>query len=135
MGKATFARSDDMTVLTTSGLVTVTDSAGVEVKVLHRARYEFGGGIVLSLTGNLFKNKVNYNSQLELFSNYVQNPQNVDVTWWATIKFLIYKNISADMRFDLVFDDDKKATDKDGTVRGAKVQVKNYWGVSLFYQF
>ncbi|MDR1866447.1 MAG: DUF3078 domain-containing protein [Bacteroidales bacterium] len=136
MGKATFARSDDQQVLSNAGLMKKEqDENGADIMVPHKSRYEFGGGIVVNVKGNALKNKISYNSQLELFSNYVQQPENIDVTFWATMKFLIYKNISADLRFDLIYDDDKKTTDDDGTARGAKLQLKNYFGASLFYQF
>ncbi|MDR1668059.1 MAG: DUF3078 domain-containing protein [Bacteroidales bacterium] len=136
MGKATYARSDDMVVLSNAGLVTTEkDSTGADVKIPHKSRYELGGGLITSLKGNIFKNKLSYNTQVELFSNYAEQPENLDVTWWITAKYLIYKNISFDLRFDLLFDNDKKPTDENGQLRGAKVQIKNYVGASLFYQF
>jgi hypothetical protein len=136
MGKATFANADDIIVLSNAGLVTTEkDATGADVKIPSHSRYELGGGLVISMTGNIFKNKLSYNTQMELFSNYTQHPENIDVTWWVTAKYKIYKNISADIRFDLLFDDDKKPTDENGQLRGAKVQMKSYAGVSVFYQF
>ena len=137
MGKATFARSDDVEVLSNAGLVeTVKDESGNDVKVTRKSRYEFGGGMLFNLNGNLLKNKVSYSSQLELFSNYAKNPQNVDITWALQAKILIYKNISADLRLDIKYDDDQKTIDEETKAqRGAKVQVKNYIGVGLFYEF
>ncbi|MDR3094133.1 MAG: DUF3078 domain-containing protein [Bacteroidales bacterium] len=136
MGKATFARADDIVVLSNAGLVTTEkDASGADVKVPRHSRYEFGGGLEVNLNGTVFKNKLSYSSQIVLFSNYAQHPENVDITWWVTAKYKIYKNISADIRFDLLFDDDKKPTDENGQLRGAKVQMKSYAGVSVFYQF
>ncbi|MDR1672046.1 MAG: DUF3078 domain-containing protein [Bacteroidales bacterium] len=136
MGKATFARSDDLHVLSNAGLLKKEkDASGTDIMKPYKSRYEFGGGIITKLSGNVLKNKIAYNSQLELFSNYAQKPQNIDINWWFTVKYLIYKNISADIRFDLLFDDDTKITDENGQLRGAKMQVKNYLGASLFYQF
>ncbi len=136
MGKATFARSDDMNVLANAGLVkTGKDETGKDIQVPHKSRYEFGGGILLNLNGNIIKDRVTYTSQVELFSNYVNKPQNVDVTWAFQAKILIYKNISADLRFDLKYDDDQKTIDENGKPGGPKIQIKNYIGVGLFYQF
>ena len=135
MGKATFARSNDMTVLSNAGLVKKEkDADGNDILVPRKPHYEFGGGMLINLNGNLFKNKVAYSSQLELFSNYAEKPQNVDVNWFFQSKILIYKNISADLRFDLKYDDDQKSTDKDGVMGGAKVQIKSYFGMGLSYQ-
>jgi hypothetical protein len=144
MGKATYASSNSMDVLAASGLVTTEkDESGADIKVPHHSRYEFGGGLQLRLNGNLFKNKISYSSQVELFSNYAQKPDNVDVFWTLQTKIMLYKNITADLRFDLKYDDDQKTIVKeqqpDGTsvnvTRGAKIQMKNYIGVGLFYQF
>jgi hypothetical protein len=77
-------------------------------------------------------------NRLQLFTNYIHNPQNVDVDWEmiATAKL----NWFTDVRFNthLVFDDDTK-TDKresDGTVKKtARIQFKEMLGFSLFFRF
>ena len=136
MGKTTIVNSGDMTVLSNAGMVTVEkDETGKEIKVPHRSRHEFGGGALLSLNGNLFKNKVTYNSQVDLFSNYMQKPENIDIYWTLQTKIFLYKNISADIRLDLKYDDDQKSIGDDGTLGGPKIQVKNFLGLGLFYQF
>jgi len=136
MGKATYVNSGDMTVLATAGMLTTEkDETGADIMIPHRSRHEFGGGALLSFKGNLFKNKVSYNSQVELFSNYVQKPENVDVLWTFQTKVLLYKNITGDFRLDLKYDDDQKTVKADGSLGGAKVQLKYFTGVGLFYQF
>ena len=136
MGKVTYANSDNMDVLTYAGLVTTEkDANGTDVIIPHSSRYEFGGGALWSLNGNLFTNKVSYSSQVEIFSNYMQSPENIDVFWTLQTKILLYKNITADLRLDLKYDDDQKTTKEDGSLGGAKTQIKNYLGVGLFYQF
>ena len=136
MGKATYVNSGDMNILATAGMVTVEkDENGYDIQIPHRSRHEFGGGALLSFNGNLFNNKVSYNSQVDLFSNYVQNPENVDIYWTFHSKILLYKNISADIRLELKYDDDQKTVNDDGSLGGAKTQIKNYFGVGLFYQF
>jgi hypothetical protein len=136
MGKATYSNSDSENVLATAGLITVEkDENGADVNVPHQFRYEFGGGAQMSLNGNLFKNKISYSSQVDIFSNYMQKPENIDVFWTFQSKILLYKGISADVRFELQYDDDKKSKNDDGSLGGPKVQVKNYVGVGVFYQF
>ncbi|MDR2036420.1 MAG: DUF3078 domain-containing protein [Bacteroidales bacterium] len=136
MGKATFSRSDNLVVLSNAGLVkTVKNAEGKDEQVPQNSRYELGGGLTMTLNGNIWKNKIKFNSSLDLFSNYALKPQNIDVVLWFTIKYQIYKNISADLRFDLMYDDDQKSTDDEGKQRGPKVQTKNFLGVGVFYQF
>ena len=136
MGKATYVRSNDMNVLAAAGMVTVEkDEDGNDVRVPHRSRHEFGGGALISFNGNLFKNRISYNSQIDLFSNYVQKPENIDVYWTFQTKIMLYKNISADLRLDVKFDDDQKTINDDGSLGGPKLQAKNLFGLGLFYQF
>jgi len=136
MGKTTFVNSSDMTILSNAGMVkTEKDETGEDIRIPLRTRHEFGGGALLSLNGNLFNNKVKFNSQVDLFSNYVNKPENVDVYWTLQTKILLYKNISTDLRFELKYDDDQKSINDDGSIGVPKVQVKNFLGLGLFYQF
>ena len=136
MGKITYVNSDDMTILSNAGMVKIEkDETGTDVRMPIRSRYEFGGGALLSFNGNLFNNKVSYNSQVDLFSNYVQKPENVDIYWTLQTKILLYKNISADLRFDFKYDDDQKSINDDGSIGEPKIQIRNFLGLGLFYQF
>ena len=137
MGRATFVRSDSSTVIIAAGMMTVkTDESGNKIQTPLRERYEYGGGALIKLNGNLFQNKVTYNSQLELFSNYVENPQNMEVLWLFNTKILLYKNITANWQLELKYDDNQKTKDElTGDLRGAKVQTKYYTGIGLSYRF
>ena len=137
MGRATFVRSDSATVIISAGMMTVeTDENGKKIQVPHKSRYEFGGGALVKFNGNLFSNKITYSSQLELFSNYMEDPQNMEVFWIFNTKILVYKNVTANLQLELKYDDNQKIKDElTGDLRGAKVQLKSFTGVGLFYQF
>jgi hypothetical protein len=85
-------------------------------------------------------------NRLQLFTNYIHNPQNVDVDWEmiATAKL----NWFTDVRFNthLIFDDDTKTIEQyvngkpvlrpDGTEKKtARIQFKEMLGFSLFFRF
>lgn len=85
-------------------------------------------------------------NRLQLFTNYIHNPQNVDVDWEmiATAKL----NWFTDVRFNthLIFDDDTKTVEQylngkpvlrpDGTEKKtARIQFKEMLGLSLFFRF
>jgi hypothetical protein len=137
MGKATFVHSNDTIVLA---------SAGLSHEMIHdgkRARYEFGGGIVFNLNGSYFDKKVTYTSQLELFSNYFDKPQNIDIVWDFQFRVALTKYVSAGVRLNMIYYDNQKTFNKehlsDGTIKtvehGAKLQVKEYFEIGLFYAF
>jgi len=137
MGRATFVRSDSSTVVAGAGMMTPkTDENGNQILTQRNSRYEFGGGALITLNGNLFKNKLTYSSQLDLFSNYMKDPQNMSVFWVFNTKILLHKSISANMQLEMKYDDNQKTKDKvTDEWRGATTQVKLYSGVGLFYQF
>jgi len=85
-------------------------------------------------------------NRLQLFTNYIHNPQNVDVDWEmiATAKL----NWFTDVRFNthLVFDDDTKTSKLDNKgkpipgpdgleKKTARIQFKEMLGFSLFFRF
>jgi len=56
---------------------------------------------------NIFLNKrMNWASALDLYSNYLENPQNVDVFWTNDLGFTIIKNLSLNVVTQLFYDDD-----------------------------
>ena len=136
MGRATFVRSDSTTVIASAGMMTTELNAdGKKIQVPHKSRYDFGGGALIKFNGNLFNNKVTYSSQVELFSNYMKDPQNMEIFWVSNAKIQLYKNITANLQFELKYDDNQKTTKNDGTIAGPQVQTKSNIGVGLFYQF
>ncbi|MDR2040285.1 MAG: DUF3078 domain-containing protein [Bacteroidales bacterium] len=137
MGKATLVRSDNPTIMKRAGL-----SDELIEKGKH-ARYEIGGGIVFSLNGDFLSKKITYTSQLELFSNYLESPENVDVTWDFNFRVALTRFISAGLRINMIYDDDQKTTKKvrndEGNMvdapAGAKLQVKEFFEIGFSYNF
>jgi hypothetical protein len=133
MGRATFVRSDSLSIIIAAGMLT-TDADGNQVRL--QKRYEYGGGALVKFNGNLIKDKVTYSSHLELFSNFIQKPENVEVYWVFNTKMMLYKNITANMQFELKYDDNQKTkNDETGELEGHKVKIKYFTGLGLFYQF
>jgi hypothetical protein len=142
MGKATFVRSDDPVVLVSSGIPQegLSDDGKTIIGAPKKTRYEFGGGIVVNLNGSYFSKRFTYTSQLELFSNYFDNPQNIDVVWDLQLRVVLTKYISSGVRINMMFYDNQKTFEKDPYTdkmvqHGAKLQSKEYFEIGLFYAF
>jgi hypothetical protein len=142
MGKATFVRSDDKIVNISSGISEDMFNDG------KRARYEFGAGIIFNLNGSYFEKKFTYQTQLELFSNYFDKPQNVDVVWDFQSRIALTKHVSAGLRINMIYYDNQKTIVKEkyidpsdglektrNVTRGAQLQMKEYFEIGLFYAF
>lgn len=102
-------------------------------------RNEFGGYIKLQYTKEIVKN-VGLDTKLDLFSNYLHNPQNIDVNWETAITMKINKFLSANLTTHLIYDDDIKiAVDNndDGVIGavGPRIQFKEVFGVGFSYKF
>jgi len=104
------------------------------VKAGDKSRLELGGAASIGIKTNVMKN-VSLNSTLGLFSNYLENPQNIDVNWNVFILMKINDYLSANLTTQLIYDDDIKTSDKNGNPEGAKVQFKEVFGVGLTYKF
>jgi hypothetical protein len=98
-----------------------------------KVRNEFGGSIKAVLSKEIVKN-VTLGSKLELFSNYMKNPQNIDVDWQMLINMKVNEWLSASINLHLIYDDDIM-TIKDNTEHGPQVQFKEVFGIGLSYKF
>ncbi len=75
----------------------------------ENARHEFGAYLNASYVKDIFEN-VNLNTKLELFSNYSENPQNVDMNWETIITMKVNSWLAAQITTQLIYDDDVNVT-------------------------
>ncbi|MBK8088356.1 MAG: DUF3078 domain-containing protein [Chitinophagaceae bacterium] len=92
---------------------------------------EIGAFLTANLKKDLAKN-INLVSRLDLFSNYRNNPQNVDVFWTNVIGMKVNKYIGITYGFDLIYDHDVKNV-KTGGLMGT--QLKSLLGVGFTATF
>ena len=98
-------------------------------------RSEFGGYVKMVFKkANLVKN-VDFFTKADFFSNYSNNPQNVDVDWETSLNMKINDFLTAVFTLNLLYDDDTKYIDNNGVERGARVQTKQLFGFGLSYKF
>ncbi len=104
------------------------------VKPGRHAKHEFGGNVRLEVNRDLWTNFHLY-SRLDLFSNYLHKPQNIDVRWSVLLTAKISKWVSANLSLDMLYDDDIKFVRKNGTLGGSKLQIKQVLGIGLQTSF
>jgi hypothetical protein len=100
------------------------------------------------MISNEFKptKNITLTNRLQLFTNYIHNPMNIDVDW--EVIGVVNLNWFTDIRFNthLIFDDDTKTAEMDdnkqpiklpdGTVKKtARIQFKEMLGISLVFRF
>ncbi len=94
---------------------------------------EFGGDLKLEAQYEFLPNMTVY-SRLELFSNYLEKPQNIDVRWDTQLTMKVNKWFSASLNLNLIYDDDVKFARQDGT-KVARLQFKEVLGVGFMAAF
>lgn len=105
----------------------------------ERTRFEFGGFLKFGYNKEVFKN-ISFETKLELFSNYAENPENIDVNWENLITLKVNDYISANIKTHLIYDDDVKIAiddNDDGQPEkmAARTQFKQVFGIGLSYKF
>jgi hypothetical protein len=104
-----------------------------------QVRSEFGGYVKIAFTRAIMKN-IRLNTKIDLFSNYLENPQYVDVNFDLLLSMKVNDYISASFISQLIYDYDIKfdVVDESGTPTGEskpKVQFKELFGIGLTYSF
>jgi hypothetical protein len=121
----------------------VFDTSGAVITPGKKIRYEFGGRLVLKFKKDIFKN-VNLDSYLDLFSNYMNNPGNIDVVFNNLLTFKINKYFTANIISQMIYDDDiviKYDRDNDGLIdkpydfEGPRLQVLSTLSIGFGYKF
>lgn len=109
------------------------------------SKHEPGASFMISKNSRPFKNLSMIN-RLQLFTNYINNPQNIDVDWEMIAVYNL--NWFTDLRLNthLIYDDDTRTTVMKGGApvyledgktekKTARVQFKELFGVSLVFRF
>lgn len=101
-----------------------------------KIRSEFGGYMLVQYRNPRIIKNLGVQSRLELFTNYLNNPENIDIDWQNTISIQLNEYIAANINIHIKYDDDIKIgvdTDSDGQIDKytAKMQFKEVLGVGL----
>ena len=103
--------------------------------VLHakaaKVRYEFGARAVAKFEYPLAKN-IDFNSKLELFSNYLNHPERVDVDWQNMLVLKVNDWLNCNLATHLIYDYDIPFYDEAGVkIEGSKLQFKEVLAIGF----
>lgn len=117
----------------------VLDTAGNIITEGENVRYELGGSVKVIVKKELMEN-VSLQTQVDLFSNYLENPENIDVNWDFLINLKVNKWLSANLSTNLIYDHDIDIAleeDSEGNVTksGPRTQFRQIFGAGLNITF
>jgi len=115
------------------------DSGAFGVDPGKKVRSELGGYIRLMFQKDIIEN-VSFATKMDIFSNYLNNPQNIDINWETLLTLKANKYLSATLTTHLIYDDDVKIeedTDNDGITdrKGPRTQFKEVVSIGLTIKF
>lgn len=116
---------------------TLSTNYGVDAGEMFRA--EIGGYAKVQYTTELAEN-VSLMTKIDLFSNYLNNPQNIDVNWETLISMKINEYMSATISTQLIYDDDiaisrsQEYFESTGIASGPITQFKEVLAVGFSYK-
>ncbi len=103
------------------------------------ARGEIGAYIKVAFKKEILKN-VTLDTKVDFFSNYLNEPQHVDINWDMLLTFTVNEYLSASLLTQLIYDydiqfgEDTTGDGVDDTFE-ARVQFKELFGLGLTYTF
>jgi len=122
------------------------DAAGNEIKAGYNAdpatwdnnKFELGALLKARYNRNIMKD-LNFNTDLTLFSNYLDQPENIDVVWSTFWTWALTDYLGLTYTTELRYDHDIPITefDEDGVVTrvGPTTQFRHVLGAGLVYTF
>ena len=97
-----------------------------------RMRTEFGAFGTLNYFKEFNKN-VAFKSRLDLFSNYLKKPQNVDVFFTNMLSMRLSKALALTYNLDMIYDDDVRLFGPSG--KSPATQIKSMLGIGFMVKF
>ena len=110
------------------------DAGAFGVDPGEKIREEFGANFRFHFNKEIIKN-VSFSTKLELFSNYLEDPQNIDVNWDNTLDLIVNNWITAKVGVLMIYDDNTPIVINDEGHLGKRTQVKQLIAVGLNYNF
>ena len=77
------------------------------VDPVRKVRFELGALVSVKYKSEIAKN-VTYSTRADFFSNYLDDPQNIDVFWTNVFHLKVNNWLIVNYNFDLIYDDDVK---------------------------
>jgi hypothetical protein len=123
---------------------TLSDQGAFGVDPGKMSKSELGGYLRIIYSKNDFKSEfmknISFTTKVDLFSNYLDNPQNIDVNWETFIAMKVNKYLYVNFTAQLVYDDNTKiGFDTNGDMIndkfGSRVQFKEIFGAGFSLNF
>jgi hypothetical protein len=142
--KTTIVLDDSLASVQAYGVNQKNDDGSFRAGSSLHSRVEMGANFRAKYKKDIMKN-VGLETTIDLFSNYIDRPQNIDVRWTTSWLAKVNKYLGVSFNTDLIYDHDVKIGLVDGKGapklnalgaqrRGPVVQFKQVFGVTISYK-
>jgi hypothetical protein len=100
----------------------------------QHVRFEFGAFVSVSYLKKISASAV-YSGRLDLFENYLHNPQDISVNWTNLLAVKVTKLIAMTLTLNVIYDNDIKTVKADGTAGGPAPQIQEVMGIGVSLKF
>ena len=125
-GRMTIVNDDHLAEIGAFGVNSL-DANDTVQHAVNKIRYEFGARAVAKFQYPLAKN-IDFSSKLELFSNYLNHPERIDVDWQNMLVLKVNDWLNANLSTHLIYDYDIPFPDVE---KGSKVQFKEVLAIGF----
>ena len=125
-GRMTIVNDDHLAEIGAFGVNSL-DANDTIQHAVNKIRYEFGARAVAKFQYPLAKN-IDFSSKLELFSNYLNHPERIDVDWQNMLVLKVNDWLNANLSTHLIYDYDIPFPDIE---KGSKVQFKEVLAIGF----
>jgi Protein of unknown function (DUF3078) len=92
----------------------------------------FQFGALASITySHKFSDNAAYTGRLDLYSNYLKNPQYVYLNWYNMLVVKVAKLVSMSLAVNLIYDHDTQSINSQGVEGPPKLQLQEMFGIGL----
>lgn len=138
-GKFTFVRDQRLADMGAFGVnpAVYTEDGTTRITPGEKFRAELGSFLKLNFKKEVVSN-INVESRVELFSNYLEKPQNIDVNWENIVILKVNEWLSTNFITQLIYDDDvnfPRYNEAEEVVgEGPGLQYKQLFGIGITAQ-
>lgn len=130
-GRITIVNDDYLASIGAFGVNSLDANDTTQHAKSDKVRYEFGARAVAKFQYPLAQN-IDFNSKLELFSNYLKDPQYIDVDWQNMLVLKVNDWLNCNLSTHLIYDRDIPFYDENNVkIEGSKVQFKEVLAVGF----
>lgn len=82
------------------------DEFGEKIRDGENFRFEAGASLTAAYVTSFSEDRIAFSSRLQLFSNYLDRPENIDVNWETLLTFKVNKILNVSLATLLIYDHD-----------------------------